>query len=807
MKKLLALFLMISMVFTMSAPSALAIQDLTKAAPIKYNANAQKIEIALVFDSNSEKTNQVIQAYKPIITKSLAPEYKAVFSDDLIFKGDWNQQSAINAAERALKSRARMVVCFGYFSGEYLKNKPNKNKSVVTVDQFAIRGFSDKFFNPVQQSVNDFIVFQRLVPNLGKTAVFINERVYNTKSNWQELAKKGFKEKNCDFDIVILPIGNDINKALAKMPEDVKSVYVTQAYNLTLDERKKLYAALNERKIPTFSSMGREDVVAGALLGTSAQDMDKKLAEMISFNIKNVLRGGTVKSTPVTFVEENVLYMNKDTAELIGYNAHIRLLQSVEVITSKKPEMWDLTYVFNTFEERNLDVQRKRYLINAARRSLASAYLHYLPTVRVDLGYQTYNHDYAYAYQDVPQHGSAITIGIDQMLYAPDLVTNIIVKHKKLRFNKAEKVLTEQNFGLQVAQMYVQTLMLKNQIAVQQEYVNEVRSNLAIAKIRAMAGLCGREEVLRWTGDVSKAEEQLLLLRAAYENVKISISKLLYSDQTKDYDLAPLTAEDPAFFLSDLKIIDHIRTPDKMEKFTQLLAEEAQYLAPETTKLKMAIAMKKAEMANYGQKFLLPNARLSLEYNHNFGVDLPYRDYLQGQLGNLRQFMGDGKRNVLKDDSLRLLIGAQLKTIEGGTKIAEIARCKAELNELKAYLTEVNTEIEMLIRTVVNRAIARYLCIERAYKAMFAETENYQLVKNKYLMGEAEITQVIDALNMEHKAKVEALNSQNEFFTELLWVQRGLASVNWSKATDEAKRFIKSLSETLPPEADINVNL
>ena len=75
MKKLLALFLMISMVFTMSAPSALAIQDLTKAAPIKYNANAQKIEIALVFDSNSEKTNQVIQAYKPIITKSLAPEY------------------------------------------------------------------------------------------------------------------------------------------------------------------------------------------------------------------------------------------------------------------------------------------------------------------------------------------------------------------------------------------------------------------------------------------------------------------------------------------------------------------------------------------------------------------------------------------------------------------------------------------------------------------------------------------------------------------------------------------------------------
>ena len=148
---------------------------------------------------------------------------------------------------------------------------------------------------------------------------------------------------------------------------------------------------------------------------------------------------------------------------------------------------------------------------------------------------------------------------------------------------------------------------------------------------------------------------------------------------------------------------------------------------------------------------------------------------------------------------------AQWKPIEGGTKIAEIARCKSELNELNAYLEQVNTEIEMQIREVVNRAIAKYFVIEKSYKAMFAEAENYQMVKNGYLRGEVPITQLADAQNLYMKAKVEALNSQYEFFKELMWVQRGLVSVNWTKASDDAKAWVKKIPEILPAENDFTL--
>ena len=340
-------------------------------------------------------------------------------------------------------------------------------------------------------------------------------------------------------------------------------------------------------------------------------------------------------------------------------------------------------------------------------------------------------------------------------------------------------------------------------IKVQEEYLQETRENLAIAKIRMQTGKCGTEEVLRWAGEVSEAEKRLLNMKADYKNVKIHINKILFKDQKEVFNLAPLTAKDPAFFTSDIHIIDHVRTPEKLQKFTDMLVEQVKFMSPETVKLKAAIAMKKAEISNYAQKFVMPNAKLSLEYGTQFDRHLPYE-----YIGH-RQLQGYGPYGspwlALNEQSSRVMVMAQWKPIEGGTKIAEIARCKSELNELKLYLDQVNTELEMNVRSVVNRAIAKYFMIEKSYKAMFAEAENYQMVKAKYLRGESPINQLVDAQHLYTQAKVEALNSQNEFFKELLWVQRGLVSMNWTKPHEDAKKFIDKIPSILPAEADFSL--
>ena len=206
----------------------------------------------------------------------------------------------------------------------------------------------------------------------------------------------------------------------------------------------------------------------------------------------------------------------------------------------------------------------------------------------------------------------------------------------------------------------------------------------------------------------------------------------------------------------------------------------------------------------------MPNAKLSLEYGSQFDRNLPYEGYNKYSMGTLQTNPMFGAPmsywgNTLDKNYGRVFIAAQWKPIEGGTKVAEIARCKSELNELNMYLDQVNTELEMNVRSVVNRAIARYFMIEKSYKAMFAEAENYQMVKARYLRGESPINQLVDAQHLYTKAKIDALNSQNEFFKELLWVQRGLIAMNWTKANEEAKKFIHNIPNVLPAVKDFSL--
>ena len=783
--------------------SALAIQaPQTKA--LQAAPNARTIDLAFVFDGPSDKNQALLKTFQTTITKSLLPDYKASFPNELIFTGDWTEKGVAAASEKALASKATMVISMGYMSSNYFTSRKSQNKFVVTIDQYGLRDLGGDFFNPIQQYVKDFVLFKKLVPTQHKTAVLMNESFYKTQKDWTSLIASKLKEKGCDQDFVVVPVGADVRGSVASIPKDVDSVFVTPLFNLSVDQRRELYSALGAKKLPSFSGLGKEDVELGALLGTSTRDLDKKLAEATSFNIYGVLKGNKVKSEKVAFYDDEIIFYNSDTGETLGYAAPLRLLNNCEIISNKPVTKYDLNTVLTTMTNSNLDIARKKQLINAARRATTAAYLKYLPTLRMDLGYQSYNKDYAYSYSDVPVHVGQFVVGMDQMIYAPDLVTNIIVKHKKLKFDKAEKALTEANMGLELSTLYIDSLIFENMIKVQEEYLQETRENLAIAKIRKQTGKCGTEEVLRWAGEVSEAEKRLLSMKAEYKNVKIHINKILFKDQKEHFVLNPLTAKDPAFFTSDIHIIDHVRTPEKLAKFTDMLVEQVQYMSPETTKLKAAIAMKKAEISNYAQKFIMPNAKLTLEYGTQFDRNIPHSWAGAGQqkaLMGMRGYYG----MPYDINSGRVMVAAQWKPIEGGTKIAEIARCKAELNELNMYLDQVNTELEMNVRSVVNRAIAKYFMIEKSYKAMFAEAENYQMVKARYLRGESPIVQLSDAQHMYTKAKVEALNSQYEFFKELIWVQRGLVASNWVTANEEAKKWINDIPKILPAEEDFSL--
>lgn len=802
MKKLFSTLLSIMMLWSLTGVNLVLAAAAQPDKTIKSGVNTNKniIKFAFVFDGPSDKNEIVLKQFQQTIAKSVSCDYNASFSKELIFTGDWTNEGIKKAGDKALASNAVMVISLGYLSSKYYSGLKNKNKFVITIDQYGLRDFGEGLFNPVHQAAEKLDLFKRIT-HFNKVAILINESYYKTQKDWHKFLEHKLTPKNINYTVI--SVNSDINKVIGKIGPDVDAVFVTPLYNLSTGQRKDLFSRLTDRKIKTFSTVGKEDVELGALLGSGALDFDRKVAEATSFNIQSVLQGAKYKSEKIYFYEDEILSINSDTAEAIGYIPHLRLLNNAEVISHKQVPSYNLSAVFDNLDKQNLDIERKRLLVKAAKKSALSASLKYLPTFGVTVGYQSYNDEFAESAKlTTPEKTGIFRMGLDQVIYSPALVTNILIKNKQVKFQKAEQRLVEQNMGMDIALLYIQTLMLENAIKNQKEYVKESRENLAIARVREKMGFCGREESLRWASQLNINEQHLLEMQADYKNVKITINKLLNKPQNENYLLTALKADDPAFYTSDLHVIDYVRTPQALEAFTQMLVEEAVNVAPELEKLKTAIKMKNDESRMYYQKFILPDAKLSLEYTSLFGREftspntLPVRDIRSGQLLTLP---------AANPTNGRLGLFAQWKPIEGGTKIAEIQRIKAEKAELQKYMDEVKITLEEQIRSVVNKALSAYFSIEKNYKAMFSAQENYYMLKDLYLKGKVPIAQVIDAQDTYLHAKLQASNSQYEFFKELVWVQRGLCAVDWTKASPEAKAWIEKVKTELVEMPDIRL--
>ncbi|MCQ2744675.1 MAG: TolC family protein [bacterium] len=482
MKKLLSSILLSMILYMYTGLSVMAANPnpnmpKPKQTTLQASPNAKSIELAFVFDGPSDKNAEVLATFQKGITISLLPDFKASFPKELIFTGDWTENGAKIVSDKALSSRARMIISLGYMSSDYYAKKQNKQKYVVTIDQYGLRDFGDKFFNPVQQSVNDLVTFKTLVPGSKKTAILMNENYYNMHQNWDSIIRKKLTDKNCNIDFVVIPVNSNVKNSLSKIPSDVNLVFVTPLFNLTQSQRKEVYKYINDKKLPSYSTVGKEDVALGAMLGASTFNVDKKLAEATSFNIHGVLHGMTVKEERLPFYDDKVLFYNSDTGETVGYTPSLRLLNNSMVISNKELPKYSLGTLLDALDDGNLDMKRKQFLIKAAKSSVASAYMRYLPTLRLDLGYQTYNGDYATSYADVPTRAGVFTVAMDQVLYSPDLVTNIIVKHKKLKFDKAEHDLTTTNTEFQAANLYIDALILENAIKIKADELQETRDS------------------------------------------------------------------------------------------------------------------------------------------------------------------------------------------------------------------------------------------------------------------------------------------------------------------------------------------
>ena len=130
MKRKISVALACLMLFSYTGVNSVyAIQNTPQQRVLQPAPNARTIDLAFVFDGPSDKNAALLKTFQGTITRSLLPDYKASFPNELVFTGDWTENGVASASEKALASKATMVISMGYMSSNYYSAKKNKNKN------------------------------------------------------------------------------------------------------------------------------------------------------------------------------------------------------------------------------------------------------------------------------------------------------------------------------------------------------------------------------------------------------------------------------------------------------------------------------------------------------------------------------------------------------------------------------------------------------------------------------------------------------------------------------------------------------
>jgi outer membrane protein len=234
--------------------------------------------IGIVFDGPSELNQRALSIYKKEIIAVTEGEFDVRFPMDKIIQADWTAASVRSAIDTLLSDpRVDILITLGIIGSTEISKRRNLNKPVIApwiidreliglpINEKGASGIKNLYYlaRPTTLS-RDIQVFSEIVPFNRLALLYmpiVTELIPEIENVVQNIARQQ------GIVIVTIPAETSIDSTLASIPQDAQAVFIAPLLKYTQDELDHLFDGLIERKLPSFSMLGRNEVDRGVLAG------------------------------------------------------------------------------------------------------------------------------------------------------------------------------------------------------------------------------------------------------------------------------------------------------------------------------------------------------------------------------------------------------------------------------------------------------------------------------------------------------------------------------------------------------------
>lgn len=731
---------------------------------------AREIRVAVVTDGDAGRMVFSAAAVEREIANVASPDTQIVLPANKRFAGDWSLQGAETALDRALADReVDVVLTLGILGSQQAARRVSLSKPVIAplvIDPIlqgyplvegksARRNFT--YVADFQSVANEVRAFHditgfKYVVALVDQSLLAALPALSTKAS--DLATA------LNVRIGVVRVGDDVDAALAGIPEGVDAVYVTPL-RFNDGQVHELARGLAQRKLPTFSVVGRSEVEAGLLMTTGGAERDTdRLARRVAIMIQRIAQGEDPAQFDVGFPTSQRLVVNMQTAREIGFSPRWQFLADAEQLHAEADGAQPLTLLgaMRAALDANPALAASRARLGSALDDVRIARSELLPALSASGARTRIDEDRASPLTQA-EDTTSVGLGFSQLIYSERAWAGYSIAKSLGAAQEQSQRADMLDTLADAAVAYLNVLRAKSLEEVRRRNVENTRKNLETSRVREEVGLSGRSDYLRWVAQLARDKQTLLAAESSRRQAETELLRILHRPANQPFSTVETGLDDPLSLVSSPRTQAFLDTPAKWAVFMEYAVHAALENAPEIKQADSVLQARQRALSSAGRAFYLPD--LALVSNGSKFTE-------KSGAGSLRV------PGAPDDESWSVSVQATLPLLTGGQRGAQRSQARHEVRASEADKSATVDGIEARTRLVLHQTAGSWPSIELSREAQAAADENLANVTEAYARGAVSVTDLIDAQETSLLNGLSATDAKYGFMTDFVNVLRSM---------------------------------
>jgi outer membrane protein TolC len=326
-------------------------------------------------------------------------------------------------------------------------------------------------------------------------------------------------------------------------------------------------------------------------------------------------------------------------------------------------------------------------------------------------------------------------------------------------------------------QGYLGVLLAEALMALQNQNVDLTKHSLELTETQESSGQVPYRNVLRWQTQLYAAQRQVAAQKSSLLESRFLFNQVRNRPAEEVCKLQSVTVDKNGFIFASEQIAKELPDDAKAAIARDYLVALGLERAPVLRSLDAEIKAEQRKMKS-ARRWLIPSLDAA------------------AAAASFVKTGGEGASDQ-KEGELFWQVGLTLdwNVLDGGAFIAQMNQGKAEFWSLRSQRNNAAISLEENIRSTAAAAMASFEQIGLAEKEAQAAKENYDLVNEAYLEGEAALIEQIDAQRQLIEANTAQRQALYQFLSDLVILEQSIAYFPFLEG--DASTHVKALETKL----------